>query len=338
MPRVSILIPSYNHARFLDACLKGIQNQTFEDWEIILVDDGSKDDSVEMAREFATREPRLKVFVNEQNLGTYGTEQRALEMSSSEFVAILNSDDLWAPNKLELQVKALDAQPDVPLAYVLGWKVNDLGVVDESEDVHLDWPTTERQEILPYLLYENRVLASGVLFRREGLRFNTSCRYSGDWVALLDRAVHSPVACVPERLNFWRMHDNNSFVFSVKQILEEIRVRDAIMRNASRWYQPRLDRRAVSLGLAKNAMNQFALYIYCKETQKARQVMFHALAYHANKKSTLKRALSTFLPADYIRNYFWHLDVDDVLSLDLEALRAGLKANPPLLWQDEIPS
>lgn len=333
MPRVSILIPSYNHARFLLSCFKGIQDQTFEDWEIILIDDGSKDGSVELAREFSKSEPRLQVHVNERNLGTYGTEQRALEMSDAEFVAILNSDDLWAPQKLAAQIRALEEQPDVPLAYVLGWKIDDQGQVDKSEDVHFDWPTEERQEILPYLLYENRVLASGVLFRRQGLKFETSCRYSGDWVALLDRSLQSPVACVPERLNFWRMHDHNTFRFSAKQVLEEIRVREAIHREPDRWFQPRLDRKEVSRGLALNAMNLFTLYIYFKQHSKARKVAWEALRYHPQKKSPIKRALGTFLPNSVILRYFWHLHDEEWKSIDTKILNEGLKSNPPLVWR-----
>lgn len=338
MPRVSILIPSYNHARFLPACVKGMQDQTFQDWEVILIDDGSSDESVELARDYAKGEPRLRVFVNERNLGTYGTEQRALEMSQAEFVAILNSDDLWAPEKLALQIKALEAQPDVPLAYVLGWKIDDGGAVDDSEDVHLDWPTAERQEILPYLLYENRVLASGVLFRRKGLRFETSCRYSGDWVALLDRALHGPVACVPERLVFWRMHEHNSYKFSVKQVLEEIRVREAIHREPERWFQPRLERVQVAQGLALNAMNLYALYIYFREHRAARKVALAAMRYHPHRGSPLKRALGTFLPNSVVRGYFWHKHDEDWKNVDIESLRAGLTSNPPLFWNRDYDS
>jgi hypothetical protein len=208
--------------------------------------------------------------------------------------------------------------------------VDDEGHVDKSEDVHFDWPTAPRQEILPFLLYENRVLASGVLFRREGLKFETSCRYSGDWVALLDRSLHGPVACVPERLNFWRMHDNNSFRFSLNQALEEIRVREAIHREPQRWFQPRLDRNEVSRGLAMNAMNLYALYIYFHQHQRARRVALEALPHHPQKGSPIKRVIGTFLPNWVIRKYFWPIREGD--SIDIKALNEGLKSNPPLNW------
>src|SRR5579884_4335685 len=103
-PAVSILIPSYNHGPFLRECLRSVQEQTLGDWELIVVDDGSSDDSVDIAREVAATDPRIRVFVNDVNLGTYGTEQRALDRSTGRYVAVMNSDDRWAPEKLARQV------------------------------------------------------------------------------------------------------------------------------------------------------------------------------------------------------------------------------------------
>lgn len=308
MPRVSVLIPSYNHAKFLAACLDSIFTQSYRDLEVVLVDDGSKDDSVAMARAYAEREPRLRVYQNERNLGTYGTEQRALELSTGEFVAVMNSDDLWHRDKLARQVALLDANPDASLCYVLGWMVNDQGQELEGEDVHLDWPRTESQEVLPYLLYENRILASGVLFRREGLRFETTCRYSGDWVALLERTRDHRVVCVPERLTFWRQHDNNTYLRSVNQMKEEIRVRRAIMEGADRWFHPRLDPQMVRQGLAKNAMNLLALYVYFGDMAAARQAGQRALGWHDDKKSVVKRTLATYLSKSFVRRYLWRYE------------------------------
>src|SRR5687767_10562470 len=116
MPQVSILIPSYNHGRFLRTCLATVRAQTFTDWDAIVVDDGSTDDSVVIAEQLGADDPRIKVYQNPQNLGTYGTEQAALEKSESPYVAVLNSDDLWHPKKLEAQVAQLEADPSLPLS------------------------------------------------------------------------------------------------------------------------------------------------------------------------------------------------------------------------------
>jgi glycosyltransferase involved in cell wall biosynthesis len=333
MADVTIVIPSYNHARFLPECLRSIQRQTFEDWQVVLIDDGSKDDSVELARRFAQDDPRISVYVNEQNLGTYGTEQRGLDLSNSPYVAIMNSDDVWAPTKLERQVEALTAHPEVPLCYVLGWMIDDEGREIEGEDVHFDWPRDEIQDVLPYLLYENRILASGVLFRREGLRFETTCRYSGDWVALLERAYTGPVSCVPERLNFWRQHDNNTYRISPKQLAEEIRVREAVERRARDWFLPRLAPALVRRGMQRNAMNLFALYVYFHDFAGARRAGLSAIRYGDDRKSAIKRTLSTLLPAGYLRRYFWTEDKISLSDPDRTTLRSLQKANTPLTFR-----
>ena len=330
MPAVTVVIPSYNHARFLPACLDSIQAQTFEDWSLVLIDDGSKDESVELARSYAGEDPRIRVEVNPQNLGTYGTEQRGLDLTESELVAVMNSDDLWAPGKLEAQVRALRARPETPFCYVLGWMVDDAGREIAGEDVHRDWPREEVQEALPYLLYENRILASGVLFRREGLRFETTCRYSGDWVALLERAYAGPAACVPERLTFWRQHDHNTYRLSPRQLLEEIRVREAIQREPARWFLPRLDARLVRRGLRLNAMNLVSLYAYFYDTRAARRAGLTALRYGDDRKSALKRTLGSFLPAEAFRDHFWNEEQKRALNVPVEEVAPLLASNPRL--------
>ena len=330
MPRVAIVIPSFNHARFLKACLTSIQAQTFQDWRVRLIDDGSADGSVEIARAYAREDPRFEVAVNGTNLGTYGTQQRGLDETQSPYVAIMNSDDLWAPTKLERQLESLERQPEAPFAYVLGWMVDDAGAEIRGEDVHLDWPREETQDLLPWLLYENRVLASGVLFRRAGLRFDASCRYSGDWMALLERAYTGPVACVAERLVFWRQHDRNTYRVSPRQLAEEVRVREAIEARSADWFLPRLDPRLVRRGLQRNAMNLLALRVFFHDRAGARRAGLSALRYGDDRKSALKRAASSFLSESYLRRYFWPEEKISLTDPDRPTLLAMRAANAPL--------
>jgi glycosyltransferase involved in cell wall biosynthesis len=303
-PRVSILLPSYNHAPFLRECIRSIQAQTFDDWELIAIDDGSTDESVAILRECAEKDSRIQVEVNIENLGTYGTEQRALERSKGSFVAVMNSDDLWHPEKLEIQVGLLEKHPTCGLCYVLGSMVDEAGKLLPENDVHIGWPRSEVQDILPFLLYENRVLASGVLFRRETLRFETTCRYSGDWVALLEQARGRQVAFDNRALTFWRQHDMNSYKRSANQVVEEIRVREAIMDNEQLWFPPHIHASIIRASLLKNSMLLFDLGIYFKEGRVARKAGRAICSYYAQMlKSMLKRTLATYLPGDFVRNY-----------------------------------
>lgn len=93
---VSIITPNYNCVRFIA--------QTYTNWEMLIVDDCSTDGSYEIAQEYAEKDSRVKVFRNEKNSGAAVSRNRAIEASFGEYVAFLDSDDLWLPEKLEKQI------------------------------------------------------------------------------------------------------------------------------------------------------------------------------------------------------------------------------------------
>jgi glycosyltransferase involved in cell wall biosynthesis len=293
---VSIIVPSYNHGRFLRSGLAAVQSQTLNDWELILIDDGSSDDSVAIAREIAASDRRIQVHVNERNLGTYGTQERARALARGRYVAILNSDDLWESTKLETQIAVLEANPEVSFSYTLGWKIDENGNVDQSEDVHADWPRDLIQQPLPYLLYENRILASSVVFHADDLRFEPSMRYSGDWVALLGSARRGSAACVAERLTYWRIHSNNTFVRSPNQVHEEIRVRRAILDSWTSWFVGGIPRHEILSGLGMNALNLAALEILRGERAAAIRAAAIAARTMPGKRVAIRRLGACLLP------------------------------------------
>lgn len=289
-PTVSVICPSYNHGRFLAEALRSLQAQTFPDWEAIILDDGSSDNSLVIAREIASGDPRFTVEANPRNLGTYATLERARNMAKGAYIAVLNSDDFWAPTRLEKQLEVMAQHRKAAFCYTLGWKVNEEGVVDQREDVHGDWPQSEVQDLTNFLTQENRVLASSVLFRAEGLRFLPQMRYSGDWVVLLrdPRAV-----LVPERLTYWRMHSHNTFVRTPGQVLEEISVREAICQVGEK--EPRL-RRAGAKGLAINRFHLSALEVLRGDRAGGVRDGLRALALWPSGR-TIKRAVRLLQPS-----------------------------------------
>lgn len=106
MPRVSVLVPAYNHEHFVKHSIQSVLDQHFEDFELVIVDDGSSDGTLSKIQEFS--DPRIKIFSHEKNLGAVVAERTCFENSTGEYVAILNSDDMFCPDKLEKQVKFLD--------------------------------------------------------------------------------------------------------------------------------------------------------------------------------------------------------------------------------------
>jgi hypothetical protein len=204
-------------------------------------------------------------------------------------------------------VDLLSKHPQAPYSYTLGWLADNEGKKKTDWDIHEEgyWPTQELQEPLPYLLYENRILASGVLFRREGLEFEPSCRYSGDWLALLRQSLSGPAACSTERLTLWRQHGENMSMRSKGQVLEEIRMRKAILQMSEKWFVPRVDPREIRRGLAKNALNLQALAALAGHRPLATYAARKAWHYGEPGKRSWKRLMSIFLPMAVVRRRLW---------------------------------
>jgi hypothetical protein len=181
-------------------------------------------------------------------------------------------------------------------------------------------------------------LASSVLFRKKSLRFETSCRYSGDWVALIEQSAGGVVACARERLSFWRMHDNNTFTASPKQRAEEIRVRRAIATSRNRWIEAGHKNDQVKRGLGMNALNLTALYLSfgCRGRAIAAGMKAFALGTHRN--AAVKRTLAALLPLSVVRNRFAAAGFPELEDVNQKELLSLLDSQMTLdfrLWLPE---
>lgn len=116
-PRATVFMPVHNRARLIGRAVTSVLRQSFGDFELLLIDDGSSDDSVRVIRRFS--DPRIRLLQNGENLGIARTRQRGLEEARGTFIALLDSDDAMPPRRLEQQVRFLHAHPHV--ATVGGW-------------------------------------------------------------------------------------------------------------------------------------------------------------------------------------------------------------------------
>ncbi len=114
MPKVSIICPSYNLARFLGAAVQSVLAQTFTDFEFLIEDDGSTDDSVAVLWGWAS-DPRINIVSRPNNIGANSTTNNLVKRATGEYIALIAADDVWEPTKLAKQVAILDAQPEVAL-------------------------------------------------------------------------------------------------------------------------------------------------------------------------------------------------------------------------------
>jgi len=111
MPRVSVIMPTYDRADTIRRSIASVQAQTDPDWELVLVDDGSRDDTADVVAAIAQRDARIR-YIRQDNQGVAGARNRALRASRGAHIAFLDSDDEWLPHHLELSGRFFEAFPD----------------------------------------------------------------------------------------------------------------------------------------------------------------------------------------------------------------------------------
>jgi glycosyltransferase involved in cell wall biosynthesis len=119
-PLISVILPSYNYARYLRAALDSIVSQTYTHWELIAVDDGSKDASLSILQEYAAQYPenmRVLTHPHHENRGLKESYKLAFEHANGDIVTFLEADDLWYPDSIRLRVDVLAHHPDVAVVY-----------------------------------------------------------------------------------------------------------------------------------------------------------------------------------------------------------------------------
>ena len=124
MPTISVVIPAYNAERTILETIKSVQQQTFSDWELIVINDGSTDQTLELIQRI--KDQRLKVF-SFKNDGVAIARNRGIDHTSGKFIAFLDADDLWTSDKLELQLAVLQQYPEAGVAYSWTYDMSETG-------------------------------------------------------------------------------------------------------------------------------------------------------------------------------------------------------------------
>lgn len=204
-PLVSVIMPAYNAGRFLEAAIRSVMDQTVADWELLVLDDGSSDDTLAIARRLAQGDSRIRVLPNERNMGVAKTRNRGFDLCRGEYVALLDSDDVWLPNKLERQLGRM-AESGADICYCSYAIVDANG--EKSRPDYLVPGTTDFDR----LLRENVIGCSTVVLSRKVIdshRFETDF-YHEDyvlWLKLL-RSGFRAAGCT-EPLVRWRLIENS---------------------------------------------------------------------------------------------------------------------------------
>ena len=118
-PLVSIITPTYNHEKYIGECIESVKSQSFSNWEMIIINDGSTDKTLEIAKKNAAGDPRIHI-IDQKNKGIFRlaeTYNKALNLCKGEFIAILEGDDYWEPQKLEIQTEVMKNDNSI----IMGW-------------------------------------------------------------------------------------------------------------------------------------------------------------------------------------------------------------------------
>jgi glycosyltransferase involved in cell wall biosynthesis len=129
-PKVSVIIPTYNRGKFIGAAVQSVLDQTFQDFEVIVVDDGSTDQTADIVQAFFSEKVQ---YVYQPNCGRSNARNHAIEMAKGRYITFLDSDDLYLPNKLALQIDYMDAHPEIGMVYTSAHCIDENGVRTKDE-------------------------------------------------------------------------------------------------------------------------------------------------------------------------------------------------------------
>ena len=266
-PIVSILTTVYNREKYLADCIESVLASSFSNWEMIIVDDQSQDNSVEIAQKYAAKDQRIKLHVNPKNLGDYPNRNHAASFAQGKYLKYLDADDLIYPYGLEIMVENMEQFPQAAL-----------GVSQKVAEDKIPFPFI----LTPKQSYYREFMQRGVLgfpptmaiIRKEVfIKLNgfSDKRYIGDTEFWLRLARKHNVLKIQPDLVFWREHDEqeykkgmisndyliNNYLLSMKMLnLPDCPLDSLDILKAKKTYKKRLTRNLIRLLLEEKSISK----------------------------------------------------------------------------------
>ncbi|RUR83029.1 glycosyltransferase family 2 protein [Chlorogloeopsis fritschii PCC 9212] len=279
MPKVSVIIPAYNAMTYLPETVESVLRQTFTDFEVLIIDDGSSDNIVQWVSEL--EDPRVKL-ISQDNQGVSVARNTAIAHAQGEYLAFLDADDLWAPTKLEKQVICLDRHPSVGLVHT--WMV----FIDrEGKSTGRVMTSNAEGDAKKQLLEKNMVACSSVMVRRCCLQtvggFEPNLHFAEDWDMWIRISSHYPFAVIKEPLYYYRQVPNS--LSKNLQVLEQAFY--FVIEKAFRSVPPELlYLKNHSYGYANLCLAWKALQSSCRDCNLAYSYRQQAISYYPQLRYT----------------------------------------------------
>jgi glycosyltransferase involved in cell wall biosynthesis len=225
-PKVTVLMSVYNGERFLQQAIDSILNQTYQDFEFLIIDDGSNDRSREIIQ--SHKDQRIRLIYNEENIGLTPSLNKGLELARGEYIARMDADDVSFPQRLEKQVEFLEHNPEVIL---LGaWAE----VVDENGKIIKVWRYPTKDCVIRWrLLFGNCLVHSSVIYRKDKVLdaggYNSSITYAQDYELWTKLSTIAQIRQLPQVLIRHRRFMPGSI--GDKHLAEQTKAGEAVAHN-----------------------------------------------------------------------------------------------------------
>ena len=216
-PKVSVLIPAYNRQDLLPRAVDSILTQTFTDFELILLDDGSMDSTFEVMKSYQKKDTRVRIYQNDKNKGIGYSRNHLIELARADYLAIMDSDDKSLPNRLQDEVDYLDSRPDADL-------VSGLVVFMDYPDCLMTYYSQKEQHIPVDMFFKCSISHSASMIRKSYLD-KSHLRYDDTLVANLDYDLFKRIllkkgkfGLVEKPVLAYRAHNTNSAKYYSHQV------------------------------------------------------------------------------------------------------------------------
>jgi len=269
MPLVSVIIPNFNHSKYLVQRIESVLSQTFQDFEIILLDDASSDESQQIMQQYAGHEKVTNVLFNKENSGSPFLQWRkGIEIAKGTYVWLAESDDWCEPSLLQTLLDPFEIDKDCVISYCQSYGINDQNeVLFQSAHRQLSEFIEGGRFIKEHLSVPVAIFnASMVLWKREKFQFIseafTTYKFTGDWYFWIQLARHGNVHISAKVLNYFRKHDADVSGKAYKtglNFIEELRVINNMFQEeliSEKAYYKAFKKKYVEFWKVKNIISQ----------------------------------------------------------------------------------